>query len=539
MAGQSTERLLRHLRSAATVTTTADLTALLDCEDVWTGCDAVVLQLDASRGLDLAAKRDVYLFGLLAWPALVVLVDGMEQVGYSPDCLSTVDDDVRRFAARAGCSVLAVVPASSIHDQHITAPSASMPWTTVPALMDVLRSIAPRQPVQEPWRIVMRSGSHAAPTGLVVGGVVRAGDALQVWPSGRSARLESLTVAGVMTQTAPIGTEVVVDLDPKVPLHAGDVLGTADDPPQLGRQFDAVVIWRHAEPMLRGREYLLRVNGSQVRASLSPVKYRVDVDGLHHMPAERLEAGEVGVCEIDLERAVAFEPASQNLNLGRFALLDRLTEVPLGVGLFRFALRRSHTVFWQALEVDKAFRSHQKRQQPRVVWLTGLSGAGKSTIANVLEQKLVALGCHTYLLDGDNVRHGLNKDLGFTAQDRVENIRRVAEVAKLMVDAGLIVIASFISPFRAERRMARELLGPGEMVEVFVDTPLSEAERRDPKGLYQRARRGEIRNFTGIDSPYEPPEAAEVRLDTTVLSPSEAADRIIEFLRSSQAVPIP
>lgn len=543
ISGPEAERVASGLRSAAphalAATAVADLGALIDAAEVWAGCDVVVLQLDAARGLDTAAKRDVYLSGLVGMPPIVFLIDGMESVDYAQASWTRIDDEVRRFAATAGCPVHACVPASSATNEHIGGPSARMPWATSPPLVGALEAIASRDSRPTGWCIVLQPAPQAPGSGVVVSGEVRAGDAASVWPSGTRTTVMRMTVGGASAASAPVGTVVTLQLEPDVPVQAGDVLASSDVTPQLGRQFDAVVLWRHAEPMLRGREYLLRVGGSLVRANLSPLKYRVDVDGLHQMAAERLEAGELGVCEIELERAVVFEPARQNLNLGRFSLLDRLTQVKLGAGVFRFALHRSHTVFWQALEVDKAVRSHQKRQRPRVIWLTGLSGAGKSTIANLLEQKLVALGCHTYLLDGDNVRHGLNKDLGFTAQDRVENIRRVAEVARLMVDAGLLVIVSFISPFRVERRMARELLEPGEMVEVFVDTPLAEAERRDPKGLYQRARRGEIRNFTGIDSPYEPPETPEVRIDTTQLSASDAADRIIEFLWSTQAVPTP
>jgi bifunctional enzyme CysN/CysC len=269
-----------------------------------------------------------------------------------------------------------------------------------------------------------------------------------------------------------------------------------------------------------------------VSATVAPLKHQINVNTLEHVPAERLELNDIGVCELELDRVIPFEPYRENRALGAFILIDRLTNNTVGAGLINFALRRSQNVHWQAVDVDKQLRARQKGQKACVLWLTGLSGAGKSTIANCVERKLAAAGRHTYLLDGDNVRHGLNKDLGFTAQDRVENIRRVAEVSRLMVDAGLIVLVSFISPFRSERRMARELFAPGEFLEVFVDTPLAEAERRDVKGLYRKARRGELKNFTGIDSPYERPEAPEIRIDTTALDAESAADRIIAYLAS-------
>src|SRR5579863_4084956 len=284
--------------------------------------------------------------------------------------------------------------------------------------------------------------------------------------------------------------------------------------------------------MLQGRTYLLKSQTTTAAATVTPLKHKINVNTLEHLPAERLELNEIGVCEMQLDRDLVFEPYAVNRSLGGFILIDRLTNNTVGAGLINFALRRSQNVHWQALDVDKQARSQQKGQRACVLWLTGLSGAGKSTIANCIEKRLAAQGRHTYLLDGDNVRHGLNKDLGFTAQDRVENIRRVAEVSRLMVDAGLIVLVSFISPFRSERRMARELFAPGEFLEVFIDTPLAEAERRDVKGLYKKARRGELKNFTGIDSPYETPEAAEIRIDTTSMDAEQAAEHIIGYLEN-------
>jgi bifunctional enzyme CysN/CysC len=323
---------------------------------------------------------------------------------------------------------------------------------------------------------------------------------------------------------------VTITLKDEIDVSRGDVLAEAKAPPEVADQFEATLVWFDDEAMLPGRPYLLKLGARTVAAQVTEPKYKVNVNTLEHLAAKRLELNEIGVVNISTDAPVAFDPYTENKDLGGFILIDRISNRTVGAGLLHFALRRSQNIHWQALDVDKAARAEQKGQTGRVVWFTGLSGAGKSTIANLVEKKLHAEGKHTYLLDGDNVRHGLNKDLGFTEEDRVENIRRVAEVAKLMVDAGLIVLVSFISPFRAERRMARELLDAGEFVEVFVDTPLAEAERRDVKGLYAKARAGQLKNFTGVDSPYEPPEHAEIRLDTTKLTPEAAAEAIVGFL---------
>jgi bifunctional enzyme CysN/CysC len=323
----------------------------------------------------------------------------------------------------------------------------------------------------------------------------------------------------------------MITLADEIDVSRGDVVAAAAAPPAVADQFEATIVWMHDRPMLQGRSYLMKIGARTVTATVAPLKYRVNINTLEHAAAKKLELNDIGVCAMELSQPVVFEPYAENRDLGGFILIDRVTNTTVGAGLLHFALRRSDNVHWQALDVNKQARAELNGQKPCLIWLTGLSGAGKSTIANLLEKRLHGLGRHTYLLDGDNVRHGLNKDLGFTEADRVENIRRVAEVARLMVDAGLIVIVSFISPFRAERQMARGLVDQAEFLEVFVDAPLSVAEARDPKGLYKKARRGDLKNFTGVDSPYETPERPEVRIDTTQLSPEEATVVLLEQLR--------
>jgi bifunctional enzyme CysN/CysC len=367
-------------------------------------------------------------------------------------------------------------------------------------------------------------------SGFVSSGVIRPGDRVKALPSGRES-----TVARIVTQAGDLdqavaGQSVTLTLEDEIDVSRGDVLAAAKAPPEVADQFEATLVWFDDEHMLPGRPYLLKLGTRTVSAQVTEPKYKVNVNTLEHLAAKRLELNEIGVVNISTDAPLAFDPYTENKDLGGFILIDRISNRTVGAGLLHFALRRSQNIHWQALDVDKRARADQKGQVGRVIWFTGLSGAGKSTIANLVEKKLHAEGKHTYLLDGDNVRHGLNKDVGFTEEDRVENIRRVAEVAKLMVDAGLIVLVSFISPFRAERRMARELLEDGEFVEVFVDTPIAEAERRDVKGLYAKARAGQLKNFTGVDSPYEPPEHAEIRIDTTRLAPEAAAEAIVGFL---------
>jgi bifunctional enzyme CysN/CysC len=369
--------------------------------------------------------------------------------------------------------------------------------------------------------------------GLIASGSIRSGDAVRVLPSGRSSTVARILLGDAEIPEAVAAQSVTLTLTDEIDVSRGDVLCAAAAPPGVANQFEATIIWMHDEALLQGRTYLLKIGAKTVNATVAPIKYRVNVNTLEHLAAKKLELNDIGVCGIELSSPVVFEPYDDSRVLGGFILIDRLTNNTVGAGLLHFALRRSQNVHWQALDVNKRARAQLSHQKPCILWFTGLSGAGKSTIANLVEKQLHADGRHTYLLDGDNVRHGLNKDLGFTDEDRVENIRRVAEVARLMVDAGLIVIVSFISPFRSERRMARNLVETDEFIEVFVDTSLAAAEARDVKGLYKKARRGELKNFTGIDSPYEAPETPEIHLDTALLAPEAAASQVIAHLREA------
>jgi bifunctional enzyme CysN/CysC len=501
--------------------------------------DLAVILIDARKGVLTQTRRHSYLVRLLGIPRVVLAVNKMDLVGHARAVYDAIVADYRGFAARIGLEQLTAIPISAVHGDNVTQRGTRMPWYQGETLLEHLENVridAPlagaafRLPVQ--W-VNRPNADFRGFCGQVVAGSVRPGDRIRVLPSGRESRVARIVTADGDLESAIAGQSVTLTLGSEVDVGRGDLIAAADSAPQVADQFEATIVWLHDEPMLQGRSYLLKSATRTVSATVMPLKHKVNVNTLEHVAAERLELNDIGVCEIELDRPIAFEPYEQNRALGGFILIDRLTNGTVGAGLIRFALRRSQNVHWQALDVDKQLRARLKRQKACVLWLTGLSGAGKSSIANLIEKKLAATGHHTYLLDGDNVRHGLNKDLGFDAQDRVENIRRVAEVSRLMVDAGLIVLVSFISPFRAERHMARALFERGEFFEIFVDTPLAVAEERDVKGLYGKARRGELKNFTGIDSPYESPEDPEITLDTTRLSAEEAANLVIARLAAA------
>jgi bifunctional enzyme CysN/CysC len=501
--------------------------------------DLAIILIDARKGVLTQTRRHSYLVSLLGIRHVVLAVNKMDLVEYSEDVSRRIEADYLAFAAQIGVEDVVCIPMSAVNGDNVFARSDRMPWYTGPALMEHLETVPfEQEPVGGPFRMPVQwvnrpNQDFRGFAGVVSSGTVAVGDRVVALPSARSSIVRSIVNGFEDTDAAIAGQAITVVLADELDVSRGDVLVAANERPSVADQFEATLIWMAEQPMLPGRSYLLKTSTQTVAATVAPLKYKVNVNTLEHTAAKRLELNDIGVCGLELAKPIVFEPYKQNRELGGFILIDRLTNATVGAGLLHFSLRRAHNVHWQALDVDRRARATQKDQKPCVLWFTGLSGAGKSTIANLLERRLLALGRHTYLLDGDNVRHGLNKDLGFTEADRVENIRRVAEVARLMADAGLIVLVSFISPFRAERRMARGLLAAGEFVEVFVDTPLEVAETRDPKGLYKKARRGELKNFTGLDSPYEAPENPELRIDTTALQPEEATEAIVQFMVES------
>jgi bifunctional enzyme CysN/CysC len=498
--------------------------------------DAAVILIDARKGVLTQTRRHSYLVSLLGIRHVVLAINKMDLVDWSQERFDEIVGAYSAFAEKIGIETFTAIPMSALKGDNITEPSAKSPWYAGPPLMrwleeapveDDLREKPFRMPVQ--W-VNRPNLDFRGFSGLIASGVIRPGDKVKALPSGRESTIDRIVTFSGDLAEAVAGQSVTLTLTDEIDVSRGDVLAAAVSPPAVADQFEATLVWFDEEPMLPGRPYLLKLGTRTVAAQVAEPKYKVNVNTLEHLAARRLELNEIGVCNLTLDAPIAFDPYAENHDLGGFILIDRISNRTVGAGLLHFALRRSQNIHWQALDVDKAARAASKGQKARVVWLTGLSGAGKSTVANLVEKRLAVEGRHTYLLDGDNVRHGLNKDLGFTEADRVENIRRVAEVAKLMVDAGLIVLVSFISPFRAERQMARDLMGEREFVEVFVDTPISEAERRDVKGLYAKARAGELKNFTGVDSPYEAPEDPEIRIDTTRLSAEQAAEQIFAWL---------
>jgi bifunctional enzyme CysN/CysC len=498
--------------------------------------DAAVILIDARRGVLTQTRRHSYLVSLLGIKNIVLAINKMDLVDWSQARFDEILAEYRAFAAQIGLTGFTAIPMSALDGDNITEHSAKAPWYDGPPLMRWLEE-APveadlqgqsfRMPVQ--W-VNRPNLDFRGFSGQIAAGTVKPGDRIRVLPSGRESKVSRIVVLPGDLDKAVAGQSVTLTLEDEIDISRGDVIAAADDPVAVADQFEATLVWMDDEPMLPGRPYLLKIGAQTVQATITEPKYRVNVNTLEHTAAKRLDLNEIGVCNLSLGKPIPFTPYAENRDLGGFILIDRISNRTVGAGMLHFALRRSDNIHWQATDVDKAARAAQKGQKGRVVWFTGLSGAGKSTIANLVEKRLHAAGRHTYLLDGDNVRHGLNRDLGFTEEDRVENIRRVAEVAKLMVDAGLIVLTAFISPFRAERRLARELMGEGEFIEVFVSTPLAEAEKRDVKGLYAKARAGQLKNFTGVDSPYEEPEHAEIVVDTTGLSPVEAAEVIVAWL---------
>ncbi len=501
--------------------------------------DVAILLIDARKGLLEQTKRHSYIASLLGIRHVVLAVNKMDLVGFDERIFRDIENAFRQFSREMAFTQVIAIPVCAVDGDNVSSRSPRLNWYQGEPLLDYLESVTvDRGELDAPFRFPVQwvNRPHAdfrGYSGQIASGVIRPGDKIRVLPSGRQTSVESIVTYEGALPEAIAGQSVTLTVADEVDISRGDVLTLSDQAVECGAQFEATLVWMHQQPLLQGRQYFLKIGTRTALCTVAPVKYRVNIHTMEHVSAERLEMNDIGVCELQLDQSVPFEPYTVSRILGGFILIDRLTNDTVGAGMLHFALRRSQNVHWQALAVDRALRSAQKQQRSCVLWLTGLSGAGKSTIADILDQKLLQLGHHSYVLDGDNVRHGLNKDLGFTAQDRVENIRRVAEVSKLMVDAGLITLVSFISPFRSEREMARSLFDPGEFIEVFVDTTLAVAEQRDVKGLYKKARAGKLKNFTGIDSPYEAPQAPEIYIDTAVLSAMQAADLILSHLRAA------
>ncbi|MGY3265327.1 sulfate adenylyltransferase subunit CysN [Lysobacter sp. HA35] len=498
--------------------------------------DAAVVLVDARKGLLTQTRRHSYIVSLLGIRHVLLAVNKMDLVGYDRDTFERIADEYRELAASLGIANVTAVPLSALEGDNLIARSPNTAWYQGPSLLEFLESVPVDAPASDlgfrlPVQWVNRPNQDFRGfAGTVAAGAVKPGDDVVALPSGRRSKVARIVTADGDLDGATHGQAITLTLADELDISRGDVIAAAHDPSEVSDQFAAHVLWFDEQPLLPGRPYWLKIGAREVGASVTEIKHKVDVNTQESLAAKHLEMNEVGYCNLYLDTPVPFESYADSRELGAFILIDRQTNATVAAGTIDFALRRAANIHWQHVDVDKATRARLKGQTPRCVWFTGLSGSGKSTIANLVEKRLLAMGLHTYILDGDNVRHGLNKDLGFTAEDRVENIRRVAEVAKLMTDAGLIVLVSFISPFRSERRLARELFDDGEFVEVFVDTPLDVAESRDVKGLYAKARAGKIPNFTGIDSPYEAPENAELVLDTVNESSETLAARVVDAL---------
>jgi bifunctional enzyme CysN/CysC len=505
--------------------------------------ELAIILIDARKGVLVQTRRHAFIASLLGVRHVVLAVNKIDLVDYSQEIFDDIVADFRAFAANLQFESLIAIPMSARFGDNVIDKSDKTPWYKGPALLDHLETVdvetgLAEKPFRLPVQWVNRPNlDFRGFSGTVVGGRIRPGDAIVVAKSGKASKIARIVTADGDLAEALAGEAVTLTLADEVDISRGDVLCTPAERPEVSDQFAAHILWMAEEEMLPGRQYLLKLGTATVPASITELKHKVDVNTLDHFAATTLLLNEIGYANLSTSQPLAFDAYRDNRDTGGFILIDRFTNATVAAGMIDFSLRRATNVHWQALDVNKLVRAQAKGQKPAVLWFTGLSGSGKSTIANLVERTLFAQGRHTYLLDGDNVRHGLNRDLGFTDAARVENIRRVGEAAKLFVDAGLIVLVSFISPFRSERRMARELMQPGEFIEVFVDTPIEVCMQRDPKGLYQKAKDGQIKNFTGIDSPYEAPETAELTLSTVGSEPAELAERVVSFLRTKGLIP--
>ncbi len=499
--------------------------------------DLAVILVDARKGVLTQTRRHSYLAELIGIKNIVLAVNKMDLVGYDQAVFNRIVMSYRAFATEIGITRFEAIPISGFKGDNVTLRSESTPWYRGPSLMEHLETVEVNsaRDADKPFRMAVQwvnrpNLDFRGFSGLIATGTVRPGDAVRILPSGKTSSISRIVTLDGDLGEAVAGQSVTLCLADEVDCSRGDVIAMADNPVQTADQFEATIVWMADEEMLPGRAYWMKIGTQMVSATIQQPKYQVNVNTMEQLAARTLELNAIGVANLSTDRPVSFEPYADNRALGGFILIDKISNATVGAGMLHFSLRRAQNVHWQATDVTREHHAALKNQKPALLWFTGLSGAGKSTIANLVEKRLARMNRHTFLLDGDNVRHGLNRDLGFTDADRVENIRRVGEVAKLMTDAGLIVITAFISPFRSERDMVRQMMAPGEFIEVHIDTSLAEAERRDVKGLYKKARAGELKNFTGIDSPYEEPEAPEIHIDTSVMTAEEAADAIVARL---------
>ena len=499
--------------------------------------DAAVILVDARKGILTQTRRHSWLAHLLGIRHIILAVNKMDLVNYDVAVFNRIMLTYRAFASEAGLGQFTAIPISGFAGDNITRKSENTPWYQGPSFIEHLEKLplgddaATAGPMRLPVQWVNRPNlDFRGFAGQIAGGSVALGDKVRILPGGTVSAVSGILVGDEARENAQAGESVTLTLADEVDCSRGSVIAAVDAPPEIADQFEATLVWMADEAMIAGRSYWLKLASQNVSASVQAPKYVINVNSLEHLAAKTLELNAIGVVQLTTDKPIVFEPYKANRTLGGFILIDKMTNATVAAGMLHFALRRAQNVHWQAIDIDRDMHAAQKGQKPRLLWFTGLSGAGKSTIANLVERKLYAAGRHSFLLDGDNVRHGLNKDLGFTEADRIENIRRVGEVAKLMADAGLIVLTAFISPFRAERDMVRQMMGDGEFIEIFIDTALADAEARDVKGLYKKARAGQLANFTGIDSPYEAPENPEIRINTCAMSAEAAADLIVERL---------
>ena len=499
--------------------------------------DLAVILIDARKGVLVQTRRHSYLAKLLGIRNVVLAVNKMDLIDYDQAQYDAIVADYTEFAASIGISEFTPMPISGFKGDNITDTSANTPWYTGLPLMAHLETVAldndadQSKPLRMAVQWVNRPNlDFRGFSGQIATGTVHPGDAIRVLPSGKTTTIKKIVTLDGELQEAVAGQSVTLCFNDEIDCSRGDVIAAADNPPEVADQFESTIVWMADDALVPGRSYWLKLGTQMVSATVQAPKYTVNVNSMEHMAAKTLELNAIGVAEISTDKPIVFAPYADNHALGGFILIDKISNATVAAGMLHFSLRRAQNVHWQATDIGRNAHAMLKNQKPKILWFTGLSGSGKSTIANEVEKALHLMNRHTFLLDGDNVRHGLNKDLGFTETDRIENIRRVGEVAKLMADAGLIVLTAFISPFRAERDMVRAMLPEGEFVEIFVDTPLEVAEARDVKGLYKKARAGQLKNFTGIDSPYEPPEHPDIRVNTVEMSPAEAAEYIVRQL---------